>query len=272
MLALTRPGIDVSMPRGILIPLQLLAVLGLAELSYRYVEQPLPAPPAKEAEEGRCDGCATHARRCSSPCRRSSSWWAGAGSSWRAATGASTPSWRRLDRRTRQGHGGAQGPRRSRAPRVVALGDSVMIAAKERLAARLGPRFSMNARVGRQADEFVEIAEGLEGRRARSTCWSSRWAANGPLYGEEMEELREATRKVGDLILVNDDAPVSWLDESNAALAEAAETWPHTTLVDWASVACRPREADSGTGSTSTPPGRGLHADGDPAVRRARPE
>ncbi len=51
MLALTRPGLDVSLPRGVLIPLQLIVVLALADLSYRFVELPfrgkrkLPALP-----------------------------------------------------------------------------------------------------------------------------------------------------------------------------------------------------------------------------------
>jgi peptidoglycan/LPS O-acetylase OafA/YrhL len=51
VLMLTRPGLDVSLPRGVLIPLQLLLVLALADLSYRFVELPfsgkakLPALP-----------------------------------------------------------------------------------------------------------------------------------------------------------------------------------------------------------------------------------
>ena len=56
VLMLTRPGLDVSLPRGVLIPLQLLAVLALADLSYRFVELPFPrtgsaspAPPCSEA-------------------------------------------------------------------------------------------------------------------------------------------------------------------------------------------------------------------------------
>jgi peptidoglycan/LPS O-acetylase OafA/YrhL len=40
LLALTRPGLDVPLPRGVLIPLQLLAALVLADLSYRFVELP----------------------------------------------------------------------------------------------------------------------------------------------------------------------------------------------------------------------------------------
>ncbi len=59
VLALTRPGVDVQLPRGILIPLQLLAVLVLADLSYRFVELPfrgrakLPALPQRWLEVAR---------------------------------------------------------------------------------------------------------------------------------------------------------------------------------------------------------------------------
>ena len=37
---MTRPGVDIDLPRGILIPLQLIACLVLADLSYRFVELP----------------------------------------------------------------------------------------------------------------------------------------------------------------------------------------------------------------------------------------
>ena len=37
---MTRPGVDIDLPRGILIPLQLIACLILADLSYRFVELP----------------------------------------------------------------------------------------------------------------------------------------------------------------------------------------------------------------------------------------
>ncbi len=40
VLAMTRPGVDINLPRGILIPLQLLLCLVLADLSYRFVELP----------------------------------------------------------------------------------------------------------------------------------------------------------------------------------------------------------------------------------------
>ena len=85
-----------------------------------------------------------------------------------------------------------------------------MIGAKDRLAARLGPRFSMNAKVGRQADEFVDLARRLKHRGGHVDALIIQMGDNGPLYGDEMEDLRKATSNVGELFLVNDHAPVSW--------------------------------------------------------------
>ena len=164
VLALTRPGLDVSLPRGVLIPLQLLAVLALADLSYRFVELPfrgkrkLPAIPDDWLRVGRPRSLFAVVAIVL---------LVGWGGISRAAATISSRRRRRLDRGIRQGDGQARRPRpadrgrRHRAgnpPRIVAFGDSVMIGAKEKLAARFGRRFSMNAKVGRQANEFVDLA------------------------------------------------------------------------------------------------------------------
>ena len=44
-----------------------------------------------------------------------------------------------------------------------------MIGAGDQLARRLGPRFSMNARLGRQAKEFVELVHKLRAGHATPT-------------------------------------------------------------------------------------------------------
>jgi hypothetical protein len=103
-------------------------------------------------------------------------------------------------------------------------------------AARFGPRFSMNAKVGRQADEFVDLARRLKRHGGQIDDLIIQMGNNGPLYGDEMAALRKATSEVGELFLIDDHAPVSWVEESNHALAEADATWRHTTLVDWAPV------------------------------------
>ncbi len=266
VLVLTRPGVDVDLPRGVLIPLQLLAVLVLAELSYRFVELPfqgkakLPGVPswftlrlARPALVigvlavvifvgwsglfgGRDQGLErvvaatpTVATVRAKPQRRAA-----------AVTppkAAEPPARSAGSARTEPGERPTPLPAGSPSPRIVALGDSVMIGAKERLAARLGPGFSMSAEVGRQPSTFVEIVQKLRREGRAPAAMIIQMGNNGPLYGEDMEAIQKATADVGQLFLISDHAPVSWVGESNHALEEAAEDWPHTTLIDWAPVA-----------------------------------
>jgi peptidoglycan/LPS O-acetylase OafA/YrhL len=265
VLALTRPGIDVSLPRGVLIPLQLLAVLALADLSYRFVELPfqgkakLPALPAnwlRVARPALVAGVLVVVLFVG---------WSGLfdSSSPDAEAAASTATVARLGTKPPTGPdqlpAGEGSPASHDPPRIIAIGDSVMIGAEDKLAARLGPGFSMDAKVGRQADEFVAIAQRIKREGHRPDAMIIQMGDNGPLYGDEMEELQKATSEVGELFLINDHASVSWIDESNHALAEAAAEWPHTALVDWASAAAAGGESLFWDGTHLTPGGAGVY-------------
>jgi peptidoglycan/LPS O-acetylase OafA/YrhL len=267
VLALTRPGIDVSLPRGVLIPLQLLLVLILADLSYRFVELPFRGK-AKPPELP--DGWLRAAR----PALVAGVLaivlfvgWSGlfaANNSHLEDAAASTATVAEVRARLPAGPDRLPAGRRAgagtRPPRIVALGDSVMVGAKDRLAPRLGPGFSMDAKVGRQAEEFVAIAQRLKREGRRPGVMIIQMGDNGPLYGAEMAALQRATSNVGELFLINDHAPVSWVDESNHALAEAAEDWPHTELIDWASAAAAGGEGLFWDGIHLTPAGAGVYA------------
>ncbi len=259
VLALTRPGLDVSLPRGVLIPLQLLAVLALADLSYRFVELPFRG---KRKLFSLPDGWLRVGR----PVLAFSViaivaliGWGGFVSSGgeRNLAAASTAEFARVS--VEQGPPQKSRPGHRKPARIVAFGDSVMIGAEDRLAARFGPRFSMNARVGRQADEFVDLAQRLKRRGGHVDALIVQMGNNGPLYGDEMEALRKATSEVGELFLISDHAPVSWQDESNHALEEADATWPHTTLIDWGSIAGS-HENLLWDGIHLTPGGAGVYA------------
>jgi hypothetical protein len=117
----------------------------------------------------------------------------------------------------------------------------------------------MSAKVGRQTTDFVEIVQRLKREGHAPDAMIVQMGNNGPLYSEEMEDLRKATSEVGELFLVDDHAPVSWIGESNQALAEAARDWPHTTLIDWAPVAAA-HEDLLWDGIHLTPGGAGLYA------------
>ena len=251
VLALTRPGVDVELPRGVLIPLQLALVLLLADLSYRFVEIPFRGRVRLRGLPEGWTGVARPALLVAVLAVVAVIGWSGlfdGGGRQLDSAAASTATSATVRANlppapTSQPAGPSGGvgekslsPAR-RPPRIIALGDSVMIGARDRLAARLGPGFSMSARVGRQADEFVAIVQRLRRQGHSPDAMIIQMGNNGPLYGEQMEAIQRATSNVGHLFLINDQAPVSWVQESNDALAEAGREWPHTTVIDWKSAA-----------------------------------
>jgi lysophospholipase L1-like esterase len=287
VLVMTRPGVDIDLPRGILIPLQLLLCLVLADLSYRFVELPFNG---KAKVPRMPDGWLRIAR----PALLVSVLgvilivgWSGivkAGGSNPEQAAASTATSAHVSAKPqpqpdprptkgaapKNGKAGAKEGAGSKKqthqattkhwPRIVMLGDSVMIGAEEKLAARLGPGFSMDAKVGRQADEFLAIIAKIKRDGHHPDAMVIQWGNNGPLYSEDMEALRKDTTNVKQLFLISDHAPVSWQDESNHAIAEASEDWHHTTEIPWAKTAEEGGEGLFWDGIHLTPEGAGIYA------------
>jgi peptidoglycan/LPS O-acetylase OafA/YrhL len=289
VLAMTRPGVDINLPRGILIPLQLLACLALADLSYRFVELPfsgkakLPQLPDRRLRYLRpallaavlgvilivgWSGIVSAGR--SSPESAAASTATVAKVHAKLPPRENTPaSPKELGNGAKEGKatGEEKGQKAEQQlrpakhwPRIVIFGDSVMIGAEKNLAARLGPGFSMDAKVGRQADEFLAIIEAIKRQGHHPAAMVIQWGNNGPLYSEDMTALRKATTNVGQLFLISDHAPVSWQDESNEAIAEASKLWHHTTEIPWAKAAEEGGESLFWDGIHLTPKGAGTYA------------
>jgi peptidoglycan/LPS O-acetylase OafA/YrhL len=294
VLVMTRPGVDINLPRGILIPLQLIACLALADLSYRFIELPFNG-------KAKVPHMPDNWLRIARPALIVSVLgvilivgWSGIVSSngpSPAVAAASMKTSAHVYAKTQRpvepqggkasqeqdpknGKAGAGGkaaneeavsarkkPRHATHwPRIVMLGDSVMIGAEEKLEARLGPGFSMDAKVGRQADEFLEIISKIKAQGHHPDAMVIQWGNNGPLYGEDMEALRKDTTNVKQLFLISDHAPVSWQDESNHAIREASEDWHNTTEIPWAKAAEEGGESLFWDGIHLTPKGAGVYA------------
>jgi hypothetical protein len=297
VLAMTRPGVDIDLPRGILIPLQLLACLALADLSYRFIELPFSGKAKLPQMSERRLRILRPALVFGVLAVILIVGWSGivssGGSTPASANAASTatvakvhaklppenharPPAKNQGKATQEGKGGKQAEGTGRQnnpastekklrpakhwPRIVMLGDSVMIGAEEKLAARLGPGFSMDAKVGRQADEFLEIVEAIKRQGHHPAAMVIQWGNNGPLYSEDMTALRKATTNVGQLFLISDHAPVSWQDESNHAIREASKLWHNTTEIPWAKAAEEGGESLFWDGIHLTPKGAGVYA------------
>jgi peptidoglycan/LPS O-acetylase OafA/YrhL len=240
VLALTRPGIDVSLPSPILFFLQLAATTALADLSYRFVEQPF---------------------------RRSTSWrrpdWLRIGRLGLAAgvtVVVIVVGWSGIGP---SGHPGEVGPASAQItahesgssakshPEVLALGDSVMVDARTGLAQRLGPGLTLNAAVGRQAGEIVSLLHDYAAGGGLPDNVVIQVGNNGPIYSGDLVALHEGLRGVPNVYLVNVDVPRSWQGEVNSILAEAARNWGQAELVDWHAIASSKHVTTDGVHLTS---------------------
>jgi peptidoglycan/LPS O-acetylase OafA/YrhL len=244
VLELTRPGIDVPLHGPVLFALQLGLTLALADLSYRYVEQPF---------------------------RRSTSWqrpdWLRIGRVG-IAVGVTAVvlvvGWSGI---VPQGqHGPLQVASARITPKVVsispsggdavkvpsplpakhsgkrplpllALGDSVMVDARSGLARLLGGGLTLNAAVGRQTDEITSLLHDYSAAGKVPDYVVLQLGNNGPVYSDDLTKLHEALEGVPHVFLVNVEVPRSWEGEVNSALSDAAGNWGQAELIDWHAVA-----------------------------------
>jgi len=62
---------------------------------------------------------------------------------------------------------------------------------------------------------------------------------NGPVFADDIFNLREVLRGVHRVVVVNVRTPRSWNSESNHLLAEAVSAWPQARLADWYDASAR---------------------------------
>ncbi len=267
VLVFTRPGIDVHLARGVLIPAQALGTVLVAAISYRYVERPV--------RSGALRRLAVRAPRLLAQPRTPFAFAATAvavllalvaltpqgiaalppGFSRQALASSELASKQLVlppgrsgrSRSTPPAHGSrGAGKRKARPskhhhappaiPRsgpILAVGDSVMLGASAALESALGPDLHIDAVVSRQPEQtiarlFAYRAAGSLPRRVIVHIGD-----NGPVYYADLLRLKQALAGVPLVVVVNVRVATSWQGEVNSELAQAVEGWHEATLADW---------------------------------------
>ena len=237
VLALTRPGIDVSLHGPILFVLQLAATALLADLSYRYVEQPFRRSRSWQRPEwlriGRV-GIAAGATAVVLIVGWSGIVPRGHPGQLRVASAQIRPSAQARERLTKTRP--ARIPKGSWVP-ILAVGDSVMVDSRDCLGQGLGPLLTLNAEVGRQPAGLISLLHRYRAADKLPAEVVVQMGNNGPVYRDDLVRLRGALQGVPHVYLVNVDVPRSWQGEVNSAMSEAARDWHAAQLVDWHHVA-----------------------------------
>ncbi|MBM3722475.1 MAG: acyltransferase [Actinobacteria bacterium] len=141
----------------------------------------------------------------------------------------------------------------SATPGLWVTGDSVILGIRNVLAS-----FEMieliNARVGRQITELIEVARTDQKFVAGSTVILN-LGNNNRLVEKDVVELLEIVKNQPQIIIVNTAVPRSWRDENNSIIAKVASRYQNATLVDWNLLSANHPEYFASDGVHLNPPG-----------------
>ena len=112
-------------------------------------------------------------------------------------------------------------------------GDSVILGIRYELDARSNIAI-INARVGRQAIELIEVMRADKANAADSTVIFN-MGNNNKLTSDQVLAVFEEVKNQPKIIVVNTAVPRGWRDENNALIAQYAALYG-ATVIDWASI------------------------------------
>ncbi len=118
-------------------------------------------------------------------------------------------------------------------PRVVAIGDSVMLGAKAALESRFGPDTLVDAKVSRQLTAAIDIARALAEDDRLGDVLVIHMGTNGPFTAAQLDELLSVAAEAPRVVVVNSHVPRGWEASVNQMIAEAVPRWPNAVLADW---------------------------------------
>jgi len=113
-------------------------------------------------------------------------------------------------------------------------GDSVILGIRASLGEQ-EPIAVMNARIGRQAPELLEVMQKDIAEVAESPVIFN-LGNNGVLVRSDVQAIFELVKNQRQIIVVNTAVPRPWRDGNNALIAEVAGEYPKVTLIDWNSI------------------------------------
>ncbi|MSO16704.1 MAG: acyltransferase [Candidatus Planktophila sp.] len=113
-------------------------------------------------------------------------------------------------------------------------GDSVILGIRASLDAQM-PISVMNARIGRQAPELLEVMTRDKAEIGNSPVIFN-LGNNGVLNRSDVQAIFELVKDQPQVIVVNTAVSRPWRDGNNALVAEVAQQYSTVTLIDWNSI------------------------------------
>jgi peptidoglycan/LPS O-acetylase OafA/YrhL len=129
-------------------------------------------------------------------------------------------------------HGRGPKPVRYLGAKVMAIGDSVMLASAPELAAAM-PGIYINAQVSRAMIAGVVLVQDLAASKRLRKVVVVGLGTNGPIALSQVQQLRRAIGPHRWLLLVNTFVPRSWENEVNTTVYQAMHRYPNVMEINW---------------------------------------
>lgn len=284
LFVVTRPGLDLSFEGPLALVLRLLGALLLAEISYRWVEQPVRSGRAfawfraQRARPGFAWPGVAAALSVTLVCL-------GVTHGLVRAVPPQEPAW---ELTAQPGHGGelaltgqvppsslpgtllaadartgasVSEPAPARASRVMIFGDSVVLGAKNSLRAGYEDEVEIDSEIGRTSSTALPRLRKLKRTKKLRPVMIVHLGNNGWVYEEQVHEMMALFDEVERVVFVTARVAKRWQDRNNAVLERALSQHPRAVLVDWCKASEGHREWLGADGLHLTPTGAKAFAD-----------
>ncbi len=227
----TRPDIDLAGQDWALLALRILIVLALADISLRYIELPVRRGVVKNWIKG---------RKYRTPTEKKIQFRRIFAASFLVVAIAGFISFRaitlsQVEQETlREEFVSESTPTPTADTGIWLTGDSVILGIRNSLAEQF-PVALVNARIGRQADELLEVIE-KDKASAPVGPVVLNMGNNGALNEAQVVAIFDALQDSEKVIVVNTAVPRGWRDDNNRLIADVALRYLNVSVIDWNSV------------------------------------
>ena len=114
-------------------------------------------------------------------------------------------------------------------------GDSVILGIRNKLGMQKEIAL-INARVGRQIEELIQVVE-EDKPKVGSSSVVLNVGNNNAVSREDMVKLMELLKDQPKVVVVNTSVPRTWRDGNNKIISEVVSGYPNAVLVNWAEIA-----------------------------------
>ena len=118
---------------------------------------------------------------------------------------------------------------------LTAIGDSVMLGVGDYLREEIDGA-QIDAEVSRQADGVRERVEKLADKGFLAPSVVIHTGTNGVITEEELRAMLDALKDRERVVVVNTNVPRRWMEPNNALIAAVVPDYPNAVIADWAAV------------------------------------